>query len=276
VGGFIKKPGEIPAVQDRFHTLLKRRLQTEIQRNPPLFPWEKGLSEYPSELTDQGVMSPAIASASLLVAQLRQLALPIPMPETLLTELLSHCQAVVPAALKEGARLVKSVEWLFPQQSLLLNQMAGMVMVSPARGGASLQQQLEKLAGEELPKSYDVAMPTQQMTLSLLVAREILGLLTVTVSPSQPKAQRQWLTDLGMLDLQVEYTGDLPTPGFRVQAQMPCGGRLEFEGAEADCQEAGNLSIDLPAILPNQTYPLKVSLGDQDVLVFAVTFTMPG
>ncbi|NJR51387.1 MAG: hypothetical protein HC780_19205 [Leptolyngbyaceae cyanobacterium CSU_1_3] len=35
------KPGEIPAVQDRFHALLKRRLQFEIEQKPPLFPWEK-------------------------------------------------------------------------------------------------------------------------------------------------------------------------------------------------------------------------------------------
>src|SRR4028119_2296282 len=37
-GGQQLKLGDIPAVQDRFHSLLKRRMQIEIQEKLPLFP----------------------------------------------------------------------------------------------------------------------------------------------------------------------------------------------------------------------------------------------
>lgn len=39
--------GEIPAVQTRFQAVLKRRLQNQVQDNPPLFPWETQLVDYP-------------------------------------------------------------------------------------------------------------------------------------------------------------------------------------------------------------------------------------
>ncbi|UBF29401.1 hypothetical protein K9N68_17125 [Kovacikia minuta CCNUW1] len=47
--------GEIPAVQDRFYSLLKQRLQTEIQQNPPLFPWETEVNDYETEYAPYGV-----------------------------------------------------------------------------------------------------------------------------------------------------------------------------------------------------------------------------
>jgi hypothetical protein len=269
------QPGEIPAVQDRFYALLKRRLQTEIQRNPPLFPWEKEFSEYPPESADYGLAHPVLSS-SLLMAQLRRLALPIPMPEVLLADLLGRCQDVVASSLREGAKLVKVVEEWFPNQSPTLNQLAGMVMVSPARG-SSLQQQLERLGGENLPGSYDMAIPTQQMTLSLLAAREILNLLTVNVSAQQPRAERRWLTDLGVLDLQVEYLADPITPSVRVLAELPCGGSLQLQTNQvrslAERSDAGDLRLDLADLVPDQTYALEVRLDEQSVLVFALSVT---
>lgn len=267
------QPGEIPAVQDRFYALLKRRLQTEIQRNPPLFPWEKDMAEYPPESAEYGIPHPAMAS-SLLMAQLRGLALPIPMPEALLADLLSRCQEVVASSLREGAKLVKVVEEWFPNQSPTLNQLAGMVMVSPARG-SSLQQQLKQLAGENLPASYDVAIPTQQMTLSLIAAREILNVLTINVSGPQPQAERCWMTDLGALELQVEYLSDPATPRVRVLANLPCGGSLRLQTNQVrslvERPDAGELRLDLADLTSNQTYPLEVRLDEQSVLIFALS-----
>ncbi len=263
-------------MQDRFYALLKRRLQTEIQRNPPLFPWEKELSEYPPESADYGLSHPAIAS-SLLMAQLRGLALPIPMPELLLADLLSRCQEVVASSLREGAKLVKVVEEWFPNQSPTLNQLAGMVLVSPARGPGGGLKSFDRLVGENLPASYDVAIPTQQMTLSLLAAREILNLLTLNVSVQQPRAQRYWLTDMGMLDLQVEYLADPVAPRLRVLADLPCDGSLQLPTnqvqSRVDRPDAGELSLDLVDLTPDQTYPLEVRLGEQSILVFALSLT---
>ncbi|MEL7144715.1 MAG: hypothetical protein AAGL08_21240, partial [Cyanobacteria bacterium J06573_11] len=42
--------GEIHAVQERFQSLLKQRLLLEYENNPPLFPWESEVSEYPAEV----------------------------------------------------------------------------------------------------------------------------------------------------------------------------------------------------------------------------------
>ncbi|NEQ49628.1 MAG: hypothetical protein F6K11_05770, partial [Leptolyngbya sp. SIO3F4] len=42
--------GDKTTVQDRFHTLLKHRFQTEFANRPPLFPWEAEVREYPAEI----------------------------------------------------------------------------------------------------------------------------------------------------------------------------------------------------------------------------------
>ncbi|MEL6556175.1 MAG: hypothetical protein AAFQ63_22370, partial [Cyanobacteria bacterium J06621_11] len=54
--------GEIHAVQERYHSLLKQRLHSEYEKNPPLFPWETEISEYPAEVADPvGVATVVIA-----------------------------------------------------------------------------------------------------------------------------------------------------------------------------------------------------------------------
>ena len=47
------KPGENPAVQDRFYSLLKHRLRAEIEQKPPRFPWETETYDYDSEPSEQ-------------------------------------------------------------------------------------------------------------------------------------------------------------------------------------------------------------------------------
>ncbi|MCJ8280251.1 MAG: PatU, partial [Rivularia sp. ALOHA_DT_140] len=80
--------GEIPAVQTRFQAVLKRRLQNQIQDNPPLFPWETQLVDYPDYI-DNSSMSwvPAWGWS----AQQSKLSLPIPMPEKVFQQLLARC-----------------------------------------------------------------------------------------------------------------------------------------------------------------------------------------
>ena len=221
------KLGETPAVQDRFHTLLKHRLQSEIQRNPPLFPWETEVHDYDTESTTEFVASaiPIAANpqvpAHVWLYQLRALHLPVPLPDRLLGQLLERCQTVVQSSLLEGAKLVKSVEDLFPDQSQALNQLAGMVMTSPARSGSTTPPQ-----GANYPSNYETAVPAQQMVLSLLAAREIMTALTLTVSLSQPKIDRQWLTELGAISLQADYGLEATAARLRIQATLPCGGSL--------------------------------------------------
>ncbi|PSB33605.1 PatU [Stenomitos frigidus] len=275
------KLGEIPAVQDRFYTLLKHRLQTEIQRNPPLFPWETEIHDYETEpayeIADSAVtagVSPTQqrVPAQVWLQQLKALNLPLQLPEGLLSQLLERCQEAVQSSLLEGARLVKSVEDLFPDQLQALNHLAGMVMTSPARSGATAAP-----PGTNYPESYESAVPAQQMVLSLLAAREIMAALTLPISLSQPRLERQWLTDLGALSLQADYGLDATAAKLRLQAALPSGGSITLRGeqvqASAQRSTAGSLSVELLDFQPQQPYMLEVRLDDQEPLVFAIRVT---
>lgn len=261
--------GEIPAVQDRFHTLLKRRLLLEAERKPPLFPWEKDVADYKPEAACDRV--PALA-ASVWMTQIRHFNLPMPMPEAVMTELLAQCQAVLFSSLREGAKLVRAVDSLFPTQEQLLNTVAGYVMVSPARSAAAKLQDFAIADRTELPASFDEAIETQQMALSLLAAREIISTLTLTVSPGQPQSEREWITELGAFTLRTRYHGE--TPRLRIEAELPCGGSLQFQGNNVrslvDRDDAGRLRLDIQEFDCNQIYPLEVRLGEQDLLTFAI------
>ena len=261
--------GEVPAVQDRYHALLKRRLESEIQRNPPLFPWETEVLDY--ETDSVGALNPVSGSPATtpqkfpawLWPQVRALNLPIPMPEAVLAQLFQQCQATVHVSLLEGAKLVRSVESLFPNQSSVLNQLAGLVVVSPARSTATLPT-----TDPNFPVSYEAAVPAQQMLLSLMAAREMLGALTLVVSPSQPQIDRQWLTDRGTLTLQGRYDSGRLT----IQAHFPSGGGLKLRNSEqqaiADRSDAGTLTVELSGI--ESSYALEVALPGAEPLVFAV------
>jgi hypothetical protein len=284
------KPGEVPAVQDRFHALLKRRLQVEIQRNPPLFPWETSITDYetetpgvvyaasnatPSQAEPAVAETPAPASRPRILtpvwaAQLQTLNLPVPMPEAILAHLLERCQEAVQTSLREGAKLVQAVESLFPGHSQSLNQLAGLVLVSPARSTRL------PVSTANFPSNYEAAVPAQQMVLSLLAAREIINSLTLTLSPTQPIVERQWLTEAGLLKLQTEYDVQPDRSRLHVRGELPLGGRLNFRAGDAQAtaqrSDAGCLSVELFDLIPDQTYALDVEFNEPDSnsLTFAV------
>jgi hypothetical protein len=263
--------GDIPAVQDRFYALLKHRLQSEIQQNPPRFPWEQTAMEYRDEVAL--VSATVVDLRSLWLAQLRRLSLPVAMPDSVLAQLLEQCQNLAASSLKEGAKLVKAVESLFPEEGAALNQLAGLVMVSPVRGGASLQQRLAQEAGGELPASYDEALPTQQMVLSLLAAREILSALTVKASVQAAPSSYEWMTEMGALVLVVEARQEV-TAGLRVQIKLPTAGQVELNAdghrALSERSEAGSVSVELTDLQVGQVCDLVVILGSSDRVVFSI------
>lgn len=264
--------GEQPAVQDRFYALLKHRLQAEIQQKPPLFPWEDEMMDYESESIGSSVEA-VLQANSLWLAQLRRLALPIALPDALLSRLLSACQQTAQASLREGAKLVKSVESFFPDELLKLNELAGVVMVSPARSGySSLTERLAEL-GEDVPESYETALPTQQMVLSLLAAREILASLTLRVQPHQVQTH-QWVTEVGALTITTDYRPEGATGVLRIQGEFPCGGRLELWTEDrrslAQRPEAGSLTVELQDWQPSQPTRLTLILGAEDALTLTI------
>lgn len=244
-------------MEDRFHALLKRRLQAEIERNPPLFPWE-------SELLDYEADAPELVPTVLWATQLRSLNLPVSLPDPVLKELFEKCQSLVQSSLKEGAKLVQAVESLFPGQSQALNSLAGYVMAAPARSGAAIA------APEGMPKDYEAANAAQQMALSLMAAREILHSLSLPVSKQEPSVEREWQTEAGSLTLKAEIVGDT----LRVRGMLPCGGRLQLQGGQVEAAAnrltAGALSVELCEVGSNRVYTLEVQLEDESVLMFAV------
>ncbi|MGI0487142.1 hypothetical protein ACN4EK_17005 [Pantanalinema rosaneae CENA516] len=284
-GDSLLELGDIPAVQERFQALLKHRLQSEIQKNPPLFPWESEIHDYESSrpmtnaigaerspdaiATGLGAKTPAL----MWLRQLDQLELPIQVPQSVLAQLLTQCQDVVRSSLREGAKLVRAVEDLFPGQADSLNYLAGLVITSPARSGS---RGPITSPNANFPGSYETAVPAQQMVLSLLAAREILSTLTLTVSATQSVVDRQWLTELGTLNLHVEYETSAATPSVRIQSTLPCGGSLTLQDNEqqsiARRPNAGNLSVELFGLQPDQFYVLDVQLNEleQTTLTFVI------
>jgi len=256
--------GEIRTVQDRFHAILKRRFQAEIQRNPPLFPWETEVTDYEYEQSDAAV---GALSPGSWITQLRNLNLPIALPEPVLAELLGQCRRVVQLSLLEGAKLVQAVEALFPGHEQDLNSLAGVVLLGASRSPALTQ--------EDLPASFDAASPHQQMVLSMLAAKQLIDTLTVKVSAVQPTAEREWMTEAGLLTLATSYQSQ-GEGGLKVQGRVPCAASLVLRSGEVETQasrlDPGYLSVELLGLQPNQTYPLEVYLqgGDQQPLVFAV------
>ncbi|QIZ72840.1 hypothetical protein [Oxynema aestuarii] len=285
------QPGEIPAVQDRYYALLKRRLQTEIQHHLPLFPWENEVLDYDAETSDWSVAQQV--PDRLWTAQLEQLNLPVTLPPAVLTRIFEQCRRLVNSSVQEGLKLVRAVEDLFPEQTYTLHQLAGTLMVAgaPQRSTDAIDRLSQ--AAADFPETYEAASPTQQMVMSLLAAREIVGSLTLSVRAGDPPVQRQWLTGYGTLELNVEYTrrdtpeasrSDRPSTAatsqapscLRVAADLPCGGRLTLEkdrSQGSNCRsDAGSLSVEVQDPQPHEKYFLKVELDDPDShpLIFTV------
>jgi hypothetical protein len=256
--------GDIPAVQTRFQALLKRRLRSEIERNPPLFPWESQIQDYTAddvaELTTAGQ-----SSAQFWGMQLQPGSLPTAIPDQVLNYLFNHCQSLVHTSLRSGERLVKAVEDLFPEDVHVLHQVAGAVLATPLRSGTlAAEIQATDPSRLKLPTHYEAANPLQQMALSLLAAQQLLETLTLTVSPSQPHTQRQWLTAVGTLVLTVEY-GRSPQSYVRLRGDFPDQGWICLQGdrsvVQAERTNPGELVVELPHAILGATYPLSFSVG---------------
>ena len=261
-------------MQTRFQALLKRRIQQEIQNNPPLFPWETTeVWEYANDPIDEEADSRV--PTNVWLPQLAQLRLPIAISEATLAQLLVRCQQVLRTSLRQGERLVAAVEGLFPERTEELNIWTERVLLwSTSRSGETL---IEPSEGE-FPRSYEGATPTQQMLLSLLAAKEIVESLSLNVSASHPSDRRQWLTAQGLLQLDAEYRCHGELPQLRVCCQIPDGGRVQLRGegaiaiATGQRSTPGSVTVELADIQPQQTYTLEIHLdaSEQSPLVFAI------
>ncbi|WP_413159996.1 hypothetical protein ACL6C3_16360 [Capilliphycus salinus ALCB114379] len=244
--------GEIPTVKSRFETVLKNRLKAEMERNPPLFPWETKASDfasYPDVIEEQRVP---------WIAHKQNLRWSVPIPDPVFAQLLSPCQEAIQSSLREGAKLVQVVETLFPGQGEPLNELTHRVMLGWARN-----------PGDVALPEYETATPTQQMLMTLLAAREIIQALTLTCHLNQPAIKQQWLTSAGVLTLEAEYIQqDGQSPSLKVTGHLPDGGHLWLTGSEGEVtaqrSDRGYVRLELVDPQCDRTYRLNVILHNQD------------
>lgn len=249
--------GEIPAVQDRFQALLKRRIQAEMQSNLPLFPWETTVMNYeddPSEIPSTPVFSQP------WILQLKQLNFPVPveLPESLLSQLLDQCQKVAQSTLQEGAKLVQAVENLFPNEFLTLNQMTSRLLLGELRSSPDTQSRP--------PLVYEEAQRSQKMLLSLLAAQKILQTLTLTPVVNQGVTERDWATELGLLRVAADYTLEEKGRQLQVDVLLPCAARVQIQGEEGQAiakrYDPGYVSVALFDIVEDRPYSLVIELDN--------------
>ncbi len=262
--------GEIPAVQDRFHALLKRRLRNEIARKPPIFPWESEACNYDSELQD---LAAANSAQNRAWAEHIQNRIPVPMSETLLTELMQRCQTLAQSSLQRGVQIVQAVESLFPGEGQTLNHLAGLVLTSPARS-ATLTSPTAAQSLPGFPAHYNAATPVQKMALSLLAAQEIIESLTLKLSNESPSKSCQWKTALGHLSIQAGFDARLQR--LNIEAHLPCAGKLQLQGSGIETMaqrtSPGILNVELFEAEVDSIYSLDIELeqGDRSSLTFAI------
>ncbi|GAB4200485.1 MAG: hypothetical protein Fur006_52070 [Coleofasciculaceae cyanobacterium] len=273
--------GEMPTVQNRFQAILKRRLQVEIERHPPLFPWETELSDYEPDPSD-AVADSWVPPVRLWMPQLFNVSLPVALPENVLAQLLDACSEAVYSRRQLGAKLVHAVESLFPDHFQSLNQLAGIVLLSPITGaGVRSDRTLNPNLTEQLQAlTYEEATAEQKMTMALLAAKEIISALTVPISPTQTPVERQWQTAVGVVTVQAEYEVQEGVPKLRVTARLPRGGSLTLRTPQASASTQriypGLLSVESFDLQPNHTYPLEIRFHDseQTPLIFAICPTL--
>lgn len=256
---------ELTNLEYRFQSILKQRLQNEIERHPPLFPWESDINDYESDYLEE-LPETNIPWMQLWTPQLAGLNIAFSLPTKIAQELLTACSEAMQSLQPQGAKLVKAVSELFPDEQQSLNQMAGWVLLAPSRSATAT-----------ISADYGSANRQQQMAMSLLAANEILKQLTIQISASEPAATREWQTTAGLVTLKAEYLkNDHQTPVIRLETYLPQGGSLSWDSpqgsVEAQRTYRGHLNIEIPDVQVGETYTLRLHLGNvsQVPLNFAI------
>lgn len=297
----LHRSGDTPVISERSQTILKSRLRDEISHHPPLFPWETEIVDYEPETIDfpPGQVVPSIfghpyphsgvrSGIDFWTPQLPKMNGLMPMPQEVLGQLLEQCSQAIKSNLREWAKLVHIVEkTLFPGRFQELNRIATRLSVAQQHRSAATPPQIsekseksdsDKAGDLDFPIAYELATPSQQMLMSLLAAREIMGNLMLELSPRQPRLSREWLTADGLLSLEISYyPGNLQVASvLKVGATLPCGGSMSLIGdrtqTESERANPGILSVELSDRHVQQNYLLEVRLdsSEQNPLTFAV------
>jgi len=245
----IFESGDLPAVQDHFESVIKRRLRQEIEQRPPLFPWETTIEDYPDRVAEGGT--------SPWLCHLKSLAVPAALPDDVLAVLLSRCQDLAHQGLQSGARLVQAVEELFPGSGDQLAPVARTVLMPAFRSpqAAARIAELSRL-------DYASATEPQRMALAMLTARTIFDSLEVQLSPHKPQHSREWQAEAGPLSLTVTYAPS----ALEVQVTLPAAGSITLrhpdQHTSATRQTPGVLVLNLDQPQLGQVYLLTILLDE--------------
>ncbi len=122
---------------------------------------------------------------------------------------------------------------------------------------------------------YDSALPAQQIALSMMAAREILGALTLCVGAQQTDEKTRWITPRGVLELTASYQASHQASQLTIAAVLPDGGELRLWDGDMEKRSRRSApgGLDIVWIQPtaNKTYGLEISLaGEAQSLTFAV------
>ncbi len=267
-----KKPqtfqlGEIPTVQERFQAILKRRLQDQIAKNPPLFPWETQSVEYPDCVEEQSLRLVPVWGWNVHQSKLN---LPIPLPEQVFWQLLEKCQGLLTSSVPLGAKLVQVVESMFPTDTQAINDLAGLVLRSSYRSADTLA------ATADIESDYFDLLPRQQMALSLMAAKQLLENLTLPISSTHPLLERQWLTSVGTLCIRVELWTLGKFTKLTVQGELPTPGILQLQGnntqefVKSETSEIPFIELQIDRNQPTYSLAIEFPKLDQQPLLLAI------
>jgi hypothetical protein len=244
-------------VQERFQAVVKRRLQLQIQNHPPLFPWEDRLIDYPEMVEEPSI---GLVPAWGWLAQQSQLNLPLNLPDQVFQQLLEKCQVLLTSSLPLGAKLVKAVESLFPDDPQGINDLAGLVLRSTYRSIDTLEKPYI------LENDYSSLLPRQQMVLSLMAAKQLLETLTLPISLTHPLEERQLLTSVGILNIKAKLKSLDQLMMLIIQCNLPTQGILLLRGSDTQIKAKsagiGNLTLKFHCGQHSQNYTLEVALSE--------------
>ncbi|WP_371418241.1 PatU [Anabaena sp. UHCC 0253] len=254
-------------MQERFQAIIKRRLQGETEKNPPLFPWETQLVEYPDCVEEQSLGLVPVWGWTVHQSKLN---LPIPLPEKVFWQLLEKCQVLLTSSVPLGAKLVQVVESMFPSDAQAINDLAGLVLRSSYRSADTLS------AMPNIESDYFDLLPRQQMALSLMAAKQLLENLTLPISSTQPLLERQWLTTVGTLSIRVELWSLGTSTKLTVQGDLPTPGILQLQGNHPQqtvtsvISEMPIIELQIDQIQPTYTLTVEFPELDQQPLLLAI------
>ncbi|TAD78708.1 MAG: hypothetical protein EA001_06500 [Oscillatoriales cyanobacterium] len=258
----------IPAIDQRYQTLLKQRLMLEAEQRPPLFPWESpGMAlDYGDTYEDAAAIAPVPGNPWL--RQVLALDIPTTLPAEIADRLLAACQSVAAQTLKEGVALIRAVEELFPAQEALFNQRAGWVLqtATPGRTGDRLS----------LPyRDFESSNSENQLTLAMFAARELLKKLTITLSAKEPTDAQEWLADQGALRLEARYGTPSDRSELNITLHLPSSGSATLSGSRSSVQATGTgaLRLSMLDVRPGDRFALAVTTADE-VELPPLTFTI--